>query len=420
MQSEQQSELQGLNLGSFQSDRVCSSCLTIAPPHQIFKKCSACKSRQYCNSVCQKKHWKSFHRSECKKLQTSKKAAKVRATSSSSSIPAQRNKIEIDMKDAAFDANKSTEMYPQHSMDSQTIMRHTGKEQCVSSPSEQNWPVSNILWNILLKSNNTLQSYYQGILFSPRGLSEMVTCHMNKGIEEFLNSKKKTMNASSSQQKDQRKMLLGSKLCQIVPTILIMGLFSFHASQEKLRMEKKKKKTKQQIREHLGVIVIELPMNKMIEDCVGSEIVALHYLKRKQYKEFNAREVMEHQQQAQSTKKNKKNQHSEAFQNVKEKWDDQKIFIEQQLREKRIPVIIRFRTKAYDLPIATRMQAAQPLVGKSCSFDENLKWHEKSTIDLFQSSGLHSASSFLFDLKSKQIDALDFDSSHFIMHMQKQ
>ena len=197
MQSEQQSELQGLNLGSFQSDRVCSSCLTIAPPLQIFKKCSACKSRQYCNSVCQKKHWKSFHRSECKKLQASKKAAaKVSSTSSSSSssIPAQRNKIEINMKDAAFAANKSTEMYPQHSMDSQTIMRHTGKEQCVSSPSEQNWPVSNILWNILLKSNNTLQSYYQGVLFTPRGLSEMVTSHMNEGIKEFLNSKKNFYN----------------------------------------------------------------------------------------------------------------------------------------------------------------------------------------------------------------------------------
>ena len=58
-----------INAGSAASGRSsfleCSGCGTTE--HKGLKLCSACKSAAYCNSGCQRKHWKSGHREECKK-----------------------------------------------------------------------------------------------------------------------------------------------------------------------------------------------------------------------------------------------------------------------------------------------------------------------------------------------------------------
>ena len=49
----------------------CSSCNEPQPSGQTFRKCSGCRTVQYCNTTCQKKHWKE-HRTECERLRKEK------------------------------------------------------------------------------------------------------------------------------------------------------------------------------------------------------------------------------------------------------------------------------------------------------------------------------------------------------------
>jgi hypothetical protein len=49
----------------------CSSCNEPQHSGQTFRKCSGCLSVQYCNTTCQRKHWKE-HRTECERLRKEK------------------------------------------------------------------------------------------------------------------------------------------------------------------------------------------------------------------------------------------------------------------------------------------------------------------------------------------------------------
>ena len=57
---------------------VCDFCLRIANYKEDLKICSACKVVHYCDKYCQKKGWRSHHRSECKFIKNSKKHLRIR------------------------------------------------------------------------------------------------------------------------------------------------------------------------------------------------------------------------------------------------------------------------------------------------------------------------------------------------------
>ena len=51
------------------SSSRCSACGKPKSKYQKLRKCSGCHAVQYCNTECQKKHWKiGGHKKECKKL----------------------------------------------------------------------------------------------------------------------------------------------------------------------------------------------------------------------------------------------------------------------------------------------------------------------------------------------------------------
>ena len=51
------------------SSSRCSACGKPKSKYQKLKKCSRCHAVQYCNTECQKKHWKiGGHKKECKRL----------------------------------------------------------------------------------------------------------------------------------------------------------------------------------------------------------------------------------------------------------------------------------------------------------------------------------------------------------------
>ena len=49
----------------------CSACGRLPTGTEKLLYCGACKQVRYCDSTCQKKHWKAGHKSECCKLQNS-------------------------------------------------------------------------------------------------------------------------------------------------------------------------------------------------------------------------------------------------------------------------------------------------------------------------------------------------------------
>ena len=50
-----------------QIGNVCAQCHQIRKPNSNkLKKCKKCESVYYCNRKCQKKHWISTHKAECK------------------------------------------------------------------------------------------------------------------------------------------------------------------------------------------------------------------------------------------------------------------------------------------------------------------------------------------------------------------
>jgi hypothetical protein len=49
----------------------CSACGKVPTGTEKLLNCGACKQVRYCDSTCQKKHWKAGHKSECCKLQNS-------------------------------------------------------------------------------------------------------------------------------------------------------------------------------------------------------------------------------------------------------------------------------------------------------------------------------------------------------------
>ena len=54
----------------------CSTCGTPQTETMTLLKCQQCKSVQYCDKTCQKKHWKK-HKKECKHLMAEKKLKKT-------------------------------------------------------------------------------------------------------------------------------------------------------------------------------------------------------------------------------------------------------------------------------------------------------------------------------------------------------
>ena len=51
------------------SSSRCSACGKPKSKYQKLRKCSGCHAVQYCNTECQKKHWKiGGHKKECKRL----------------------------------------------------------------------------------------------------------------------------------------------------------------------------------------------------------------------------------------------------------------------------------------------------------------------------------------------------------------
>ena len=55
--------------GTTTSSSHCSACGKPKSKYQKLRKCSGCHAVQYCNTECQKKHWKiGGHKKECKKL----------------------------------------------------------------------------------------------------------------------------------------------------------------------------------------------------------------------------------------------------------------------------------------------------------------------------------------------------------------
>lgn len=48
--------------------RTCANCNKVEPSFGTFKCCNGCKVPRYCSVECQKEHWKSTHKPECKKI----------------------------------------------------------------------------------------------------------------------------------------------------------------------------------------------------------------------------------------------------------------------------------------------------------------------------------------------------------------
>lgn len=58
----------GNNSTSAGENFCCSECGKREAGADSLRKCGTCKSRQYCNKECQRKHWQSAHKSECEDL----------------------------------------------------------------------------------------------------------------------------------------------------------------------------------------------------------------------------------------------------------------------------------------------------------------------------------------------------------------
>jgi len=83
----------------------CSFCGTAS---STLQKCSRCLEVQYCNSDCQKKHWKD-HKAPCnqKQLEISKAIQAVRSRSDETFITAAKRYDDSSQKQDSLDAEKS-------------------------------------------------------------------------------------------------------------------------------------------------------------------------------------------------------------------------------------------------------------------------------------------------------------------------
>ena len=386
-----------------QSIRICSFCATVAQAHQTLKKCSACKTTQYCNPICQRAHWKAVHRQECagsngknKKKRKKKPNAKIQ--------------MELSPGDASTAPTVKMET---GSAAKSVVVRHTGDDTPVANPSDDNWPVSKLVLDVMF-NNDTLLSYYQGRLGN---FQESLTPAILLGAKNFKEAVIQTRHHKTTQKaKDERKVVLGTHLLKAIPNYLRLVLFAHNASQELQKMGRQKKKSKKEMRANLGILVVELPMHRMIEHCDGTEIVAVHYLKRKQFKALCALEDSAIPQKRQKIK----GKSSANF--VKERWKRQKADIDKSSKNgTMIPVVLRFNTKAYDQPATfpTRLSfGMQYGDGTVNGFDQCLAQLSGNFDNLLAVGRMAGAQTFLIDLSTGVVDGLDFDPKSFNLHLQ--
>ena len=57
---------------AFEEEVVCAACAAVKPKRE-FKTCSQCHTPSYCNTSCQRRHWK-VHKRECDRLKEARKA----------------------------------------------------------------------------------------------------------------------------------------------------------------------------------------------------------------------------------------------------------------------------------------------------------------------------------------------------------
>ena len=381
-----------------QSIRMCSYCATVAQAYQTLKKCSACKTTQYCNPICQRAHWKAVHRKECAGSSNGngKKKKKKRKTPNA--------KIQMDLSPG----DAPTVKMETGSAAKSVVVRHTGDDTPVANPSDDNWPVSKLVMDVMF-NNDTLLSYYQGRLGNFQG---SLTPAILLGAKNFKEAVIQTRRHKNTQKtKDERKLVLGTHLLKAIPNYLRLVLFAHNASQELQKMGRQKKKSKKEMRANLGILVVELPMHRMIENCDGTEIVAVHYLKRKQFKALCALEDS-------AIPKNRQKIDGKSSANfVKERWKRQKADIDKSSKNgTMIPVVLRFNTKAYDQPatfptrLAFGMQCGDGTVN---GFDQYLAQLSDNFDDLLAVGRMAGAQTFLIDLSTGVVDGLDFDPKSF-------
>ena len=344
-------------------------------------------------------------------------------------------KIHVDSKSHPGSCNGSV---IQMSDGTSVLGRILGEETPVTNPSDKNWPVSKLVMDVIFNSNDTLQSYFQGRLLPDNRMAP----ELQKGVHAFQQALSSTrrlqMNDGTTfqQEKDRRKTLLATRLLQFIPDHLICGLFSFNAKQDMERMDKKrlkkeqskerfKERSKEEERLRLGVLVVELPMNTYIEDCKGTEIVAIHYLKRKKYQllcgnedDYFFRNIMKNRQ---------KRINVTVTEYRKKRWNEEKKQIETCFKKEMIPIVLRFATKAYDRKnIYTRLHVGFPfnphrLSGEAgeYSFDQFVLLMYDHMENILAISKMHGAQSLLLDMGTCMVDALDADSKHFDLHVAK-
>ena len=56
--------------------RTCAACASVEATARTYKKCAGCNAVRYCGAECQRAHWKTVHKGECKELADKAEAEK--------------------------------------------------------------------------------------------------------------------------------------------------------------------------------------------------------------------------------------------------------------------------------------------------------------------------------------------------------
>ena len=57
--------------------RTCAQCAAVEPTFGKYSKCGACSAVRYCGAACQRAHWKTGHKEECKQLARGREARRI-------------------------------------------------------------------------------------------------------------------------------------------------------------------------------------------------------------------------------------------------------------------------------------------------------------------------------------------------------
>ena len=68
--------------------RPCAQCGAVEPALGKFNKCAGCKVVRYCSADCQRAHWKTTHKGDCKRLAAEAEAEKQNALQPNASLVA--------------------------------------------------------------------------------------------------------------------------------------------------------------------------------------------------------------------------------------------------------------------------------------------------------------------------------------------